>query len=448
MAITQLQTGPSVGGALGSALGTGLQALAQKKMQEVSQRNGLKALGYPEEQANQLAQLDPSFLQAIVKQNLANQGKAGSAAGNQGLLNALSALSGQEQSGFEKLQTQQPSELPQEQFPEIQEIAQQQQRFPMFPSQAISAAKTGLPTEQIMAPTQAEKRKILSQQELPKTEKQQEVKKSEQEAEKVIKPISLPPLKQLLSQPGLTNADKKLIFNEYKKQENQKKKEDALRVKDQLKEQQENQKISIAKQNKIDKETLPFYKDTLKAEQGAKQNLKRLEKMEEKARDGSLPIALFYKLFKNMQEYEFGKSVPFVGPLFGMIVNPIVQASGAILSEAQRSITSRDTEEYEKLQADFIRGAKDVFGARVTDKDLDFYMKMIPTLANTDRGKLTIIQNMREFQNLLIQRAEAMKKIIKENNGERPANLEILVDEMVSSDLDRSANEIKEVQYL
>lgn len=196
-------------------------------------------------------------------------------------------------------------------------------------------------------------------------------------------------------------------------------------------------------QSAIDKETLPYYKDTLKAEKAAVSSDLRLSRMEELVEKGSLPISHFYRLFKNLSEADIGKTAPIVGPLAGLIVNPIINFIGGTLLAGQRSLTSTDTEEFEKLSNDFLKDVKDIFGARVTDGEVKRYLQTIPNLDQTDAGKMKVIRNLKSFNEIAKLRAKTMKDLIKENNGNRPKNLEILVDEKMAPILDEVALEFK-----
>lgn len=214
------------------------------------------------------------------------------------------------------------------------------------------------------------------------------------------------------------------------------------------KEKAEAEKESKKEQHRIDKETLPFYEEQLKADKSAKDNDKRLNRMLHLVEKGSLPIAAFYKLFKDLDEVSAPGaalaggaigSLAGAGPIGGAIgatIGGLIKPVASLLRSAQK-FTSPDTEEYEKLTTDFIRDAKNIFGSRITDADLAAFMQMIPSLSVTDAGKKQIIQNMKAFNEAVHIRTEAMKDIIKENAGRRPENLPILVEERSGKSLDK-----------
>jgi len=203
------------------------------------------------------------------------------------------------------------------------------------------------------------------------------------------------------------------------------------------------QETNRKEQARVDKETLPFYHDTLKSAEASKKGLIRLDKMEKLVKEGSLPFSAAYKLFKNLSETDIKTGIPVIGGLIDIVATPVVRALGEGGSLIQKNITSRDLEEFEKLSADFIKDAKDFFGSRVTDADLKAFLNTVPTLLQTDAGKLRVMQNLRDMYDLSIKRSDIMKKIIDDNGGKRPANIEIMVDDLLSPEIDRISSEFK-----
>lgn len=207
--------------------------------------------------------------------------------------------------------------------------------------------------------------------------------------------------------------------------------------KDHKKEIEPTIKVSKAEQTKIDKETLPAFRQITDGYKASKSANIRLDKMEHLINNGSLPISTFHNLFKSLSEGEFLKEVPVLGGAFGAVGKLI----GGLGSAIQRNITSRDTEQFEKLSNDFIKDAKQIFGSRITDADLRAFMKTVPTLEQTDQGKLKIINNMRAMNKVAELRYNAMKEIIKENGGKRPENLEFEIEDRIGPEMDEVASE-------
>lgn len=102
-----------------------------------------------------------------------------------------------------------------------------------------------------------------------------------------------------------------------------------------------------------------------------------------------------------------------------------------------------DTEEFEKLSANFIRGAKDIFGARITNADLEAYNKMIPTMMQSDEGKKRIIQSFMVANKGILARYDAAQEILRENKGIFPKNFNYQLEERVAPKLDAIIEEFK-----
>src|SRR5690606_37714795 len=88
------------------------------------------------------------------------------------------------------------------------------------------------------------------------------------------------------------------------------------------------------------------------------------------------------------------------------------------------------TEEYRKLEADYVRDVSKVFpGGKITNYEVSAYLKTIPSLMNSPEGRKQIINNRKLMNEAKRVRYDAYKKILKENNGKKPQNLGILIDE-------------------
>lgn len=103
-------------------------------------------------------------------------------------------------------------------------------------------------------------------------------------------------------------------------------------------------------------------------------------------------------------------------------------------------LSNPDTEEYRKLETDFIRDARDVFpGGRITNYEIQSYLKTIPSLLNSKEGRKAVIRNRKLFNDAKKVRYDEYKKIVAENKGKRPQNLGIMIEE-------RTADKIAEIE--
>jgi hypothetical protein len=190
-------------------------------------------------------------------------------------------------------------------------------------------------------------------------------------------------------------------------------------------------------------ETFEYISGINKAAEGAKDNNKRLKRMEALIDRGNLNSRAWTKFVTGLEGIGEGGGGEGdkgdIGKIIGKILKPFTGAVGTGL----RALTFHpDTEEYEKLTNDFLKNAKDVFGARVTNFDIESYLKTIPTLALSDAGKKQIIKNLESFNEASILRQKALRKILARNKGGRPYNIAELVEEEIGPELDRISEEL------
>ena len=178
-------------------------------------------------------------------------------------------------------------------------------------------------------------------------------------------------------------------------------------------------KEKALEQRETDKETLPYYKEVLKATKDSKDNQRRLGRMEELTRKGKLDSPVVSSLLDATSKGIFG---------FGVNLD---------------SLRSPDSQEFKKLSTEFLKNAKSLFGNRITDNEVRLFMQMVPTLTQSDQGKMRVINNMKAYSDAEILTKNAMDKIIEQNNGRRPRNLETLVEKSVGTELDKLSQEFK-----
>lgn len=78
---------------------------------------------------------------------------------------------------------------------------------------------------------------------------------------------------------------------------------------------------------------------------------------------------------------------------------------------------SPEAQEAVKLVADNLSGAKDTFGARVTNFDLQSYMKRLPTLLNSSDGRRRVLRDLRLMNKLNTLHENGVLDIIEREGG-------------------------------
>lgn len=182
----------------------------------------------------------------------------------------------------------------------------------------------------------------------------------------------------------------------------------------------EERKISFKEQQIADKETLEFYKKTNKLARGTRESENRLGRIEELNEKGSLGVPLINSALKTIKHGIWGLGVDL------------------------SFLMTADAQELDKLSTDFLKNVKDIFGARITDREVALFLQTIPTLSQTKEGRRRVIRNLRKMNDAFKINQQSMSKIIKTNKGKRPRNLETLVYEDTQGHIDALAKEFKE----
>ena len=416
--MVQIINTPSVGGRLGEAFGNGLTLLAQSKLGQLQERNqqsqlsrGLQALNISPQEADSLSLLPPDILKSVITDRLASGGQETFARG-------IEALLGGGQTSQQGLSAGQEN-----------------------PNQPVIVAN------QVPETPPNNRRNIFEYARPP-----------EEPTSTAPKPPIAQPKPQSILPPGARLNEKQastLAKLALQKQSNE------------LKEANKLKKLDIQEEKELRKKSREYLEDLQTKEDVAKFSDARLDKMEALVKKGGLPTAAFYNLLKNLEEHvkpgagaAAGGALGYylgipggpagsaaggaAGAAVGSAIGGILSSLVPLLRSGQRAINP-NSEEFEKLAADFVKDAKGIFGSRLTDADLNAFFQTIPTLANTDSGKLTIINNMRSFNEASRIKNRAAKQIIKENGGIEPPYLRSLVDERTSDQLDKWATQFSSV---
>lgn len=83
------------------------------------------------------------------------------------------------------------------------------------------------------------------------------------------------------------------------------------------------------------------------------------------------------------------------------------------------ALANAATQRFAKTVADFLSGAKAIFGARVTNYDLDAFKKRLPNLANSKEGRQLIVKQMQILNEASQAENKALKQAFDANGGVR-----------------------------
>lgn len=184
---------------------------------------------------------------------------------------------------------------------------------------------------------------------------------------------------------------------------------------------QKEREMSAKERRELDKESKVYVDQLYKEGEAARKGDMRLDRMEELVKSGKLANASVSSFVDTL-----GRGLGVLG-----------------LSFDATSLLSPESQEFKKLSADFLKEAKDIFGARLTDTDVKFFLQTVPSLSQSNEGKLRLINNIRSFNEGARIKKDIAQRIIKENGGKRPIDLESRVEEEAAPLLDAISKKFK-----
>lgn len=132
-------------------------------------------------------------------------------------------------------------------------------------------------------------------------------------------------------------------------------------------------------------------------------------------------------LIKGMTQLNESKKLP--SGLSSIIVDP---STGTIRPEASLvGAANKETQKYAKNLAQFIKGAKEIFGSRVTNFDVSTFMNQLPTLLNSEEGRRVILKEMELVNELETLYNNTMDEALKKYSRDNYADIVNVVEEKV-----------------
>lgn len=123
-------------------------------------------------------------------------------------------------------------------------------------------------------------------------------------------------------------------------------------------------------------------------------------------------------------------------------INP---TTGALIIPA---LASPEAQRFVKTVNDFTVNAKDSFGARVSNFELDRFMQRLPTLANSVEGREQIIKQMQIINEMNLLRNQALQDVFEEHGGIRNIDYdaaERITDKMTKTRMNELKNDFKKI---
>ena len=148
-------------------------------------------------------------------------------------------------------------------------------------------------------------------------------------------------------------------------------------------------------------------KERFSRESSAEPKLQELEDKASSYEHEAIRFDRLNELFSPELESQFPSSLN-IGLFTDKEGNLSPKISGVLSPEAQEAV---------KLVADNLTGAKDTFGARVTNFDLQAYMKRLPTLLNSAEGRRRVLRDLRIMNTINKEHAEGVLNTVEKYGG-------------------------------
>lgn len=128
----------------------------------------------------------------------------------------------------------------------------------------------------------------------------------------------------------------------------------------------------------------------------------------------------------------------------GNLSTPLMMKTLETLGLPLGILGNPETEEYSKLESDFVRDVSKVFPGQIRVFEIQAYLRTIPSLMNSEEGRKSIIRNRKLLNEAKKIKYDEYKNILKENNGKKPRNLDLLLEERTSTKLNEIAEKFRE----
>lgn len=160
------------------------------------------------------------------------------------------------------------------------------------------------------------------------------------------------------------------------------------------------------------KATKEFRQSVLQSRKSARSDLKDLNRLEELSKSGKLDSAGWVEFLNNS-----GLDIP------------------ALMSE--------DSQEFQKIQQNFLKNAKQYFGGRISNYEVEQFLKTIPSLSQTPAGRQRVIANLKQISRGAEEYYKAYEEILSEHGGVPPYDIEEEIERRIEPRIDKISEQFK-----
>lgn len=150
------------------------------------------------------------------------------------------------------------------------------------------------------------------------------------------------------------------------------------------------------------------------------------------------------KSYRNLKSNEGRLDQQLIAAKSGKLPTPLMVKTLEKFGFPLSALNNPLAEGYEKNVNENIKGVSDVFRGAIRVAEIEPFMRTIPTLMNSDKGKELIIKNQMLENEAKTAEYKAYKEILKENNNKLPARLDEQILERTESIRDEIAQRMKQ----
>jgi len=221
------------------------------------------------------------------------------------------------------------------------------------------------------------------------------------------------PVQQLQAQPQQATLKRELpVAENLGNRISQALQESRISPSERIKINQKERQLAQAEKTAALNETRKLREEIYQKAQAARQNLHDLDEMESLQETGKLDTPGYVEFLNRS-----GLDIP-------SLMNP-------------------ESQEFQKIAYNFMRDAKSVFGSRISNMEIENFLKTIPSLSQSNSGRSRVIANLKYISRAHLAYNDAMKEVIKENKGVPPDDLNTQIDDKIDKKLEAISKKFK-----
>jgi hypothetical protein len=175
----------------------------------------------------------------------------------------------------------------------------------------------------------------------------------------------------------------------------------------------EQRKLESEERRSAFKETKEERQKILEEGRSAKETLRDLDRMEELNKEGKLDTPGYTEFLKRS-----GLDIP-------ALMNP-------------------ESQEFQKIAQNFLRDAKTYFGGKVSNFEVEQFLKTIPSLSQSPEGRQRVIAGLKNIANAKKAYADTYLEIFNESKGVPPLDVNEQIYERVDKRLDKLSEKFRQ----